>query len=165
MWCGTVGSFLAHYCHLRTGSPTVLTRACTTMGMGGLCQGLTVCQVQTTSSTQFTRHTQRLKETEREWQRQGDRDIVEHKFCMRLFVKFCMRLYGSYIQGGKVLECACDRTVSVQWCVCVGVSVSVCVCAWVRVCQCMCVCVCMWVCVYEGVCMRVCECVGVCVCV
>ena len=126
MWC-TVGSFLAHYCHLHTGPATALTRACTTMAMGGLRQGLTVCQVQTISSTQFTRHTQRLKETEREWQRQGGRDIVEAKLYMRLLAKFCMRLCGSFIQGGKVLECACDRTVSVQWCVCVGVCVSVCV--------------------------------------
>jgi len=49
MWCGTVGSFLAHYCHLRTGYPTALTRAYTTMGMGGHRQGLTLCPVQATS--------------------------------------------------------------------------------------------------------------------
>ena len=145
MWCGTVDLFLKRYCHLRTGSPTVLTCACTGMGMGGLCQGLMVCQVQTTSSTQCTCHTQGLKETEREWSRQGGKDIVETKIYMRLFTKFCMRLCISCIQGGKVFECACNRTVSVQWCVCVCVYVSVYVCAWVRVCPCVCVRVCAWV--------------------
>ena len=118
------------------------------MGMGGLRQGLTVYQVQTTSSTQFTRHTQRLKETEREWQRQRGRDIVEAKFDMRLLAKFCMRLCGSFIQGGKVLECACDRTVSVH---CGGVCAWVCVCLCVCVRGCKCVRVCVYVCMYVGV--------------
>jgi len=49
MWCGTADLFLAHYSHLRTGFPTALTCACTTMGMGAHRQSLMLCPVQTTS--------------------------------------------------------------------------------------------------------------------
>ena len=53
---------------------------------------------------------------------------MEAKYYMRLFTKFWMRLCGSFMEGDKVFECACERTESVQWIVCVFACMCVCVC-------------------------------------